>query len=59
MKIDRRGVTKFLVYWVGYPRPEWKALEDLGHCKETLKDYFNQTGQEIPPNVQSFLDEDL
>ena len=58
MKVDRRGVTKFLVYWIGYPKPEWKPLEELKHCKEVLKDYFERTGEEIPSNVQSFLDED-
>ena len=58
MKVDRRGVTKFLVYWIGYPKPEWKSLEELNHCKEVLKDYFDRTAEEIPPNVQSFLDED-
>ena len=58
MKVDRRGVTKFLVYWIGYPKPEWKTLEELKHCKEVLKDYFDRIGEEIPPNVQSFLDED-
>ena len=58
VKIDRRGVTKFLVYWVGYPRPEWKPLEELPNCKESIKDYYDRMSDEIPSLVQSFLDEE-
>ena len=56
-KLDRRGVWKFLVFWVGYPRPEWKPLEELSNCKELLRDYFFQKGGEIPPALRSFLNE--
>jgi len=57
MKTDRRGVTKFLIYWVGYPRPEWKALEDLVHCKESIREYFDRLSIDIPPEIQDFLDD--
>ena len=52
MRTDRRGVTKFLVFWLGYPRPEWKPLEELKHCKESIRDYLARSDEEIP--VQKF-----
>ena len=58
MRTDRRGVTKFLVFWLGYPRPEWKPLEELKHCKESIRDYLARSDEEIPSEVQEFLDED-
>ena len=56
MKIDKRGVVKFLVFWVGYPRPEWKPLEELKHCKELIKEYLDQAGCDVPSEVQNFLE---
>ena len=58
MRTNRRGVTKFLVFWLGYPRPEWKPLEELKHCKESIRDYLARSDEEIPSEVQEFLDED-
>ena len=56
-KVDRRGVAKFLVYWVGYPRPEWKALEELNHCKDLIRDYFDNIDEEMLSVVHAFLEE--
>jgi len=58
VKTDRRGVTKFLVFWVGYPRPEWKPLEEMGHCKELIKEFYEKSNEEIPPVVLSFLEDE-
>ena len=58
IRTDRRGITKFLVFWLGYPRSEWKPLEELKHCKELIRDYHARSDEEIPAEVQEFLDED-
>ena len=56
-KDDRRGTTKFLVHWVGYNRPQWLPLSELGHCRELIQEFYEQNNQHVPDHVQSFLEQ--
>ena len=56
-KNDRRGITKFLVHWVGYNRPQWLPLSELGHCCELVREYYSNNNLSIPDHVQLFLDQ--
>ena len=33
-------------------------MEELKHCKESIRDYLTRSDEEIPAEVQEFLDED-
>ena len=56
-KNDRRGVTKYLVHWVGYDRPQWLPLSELGHCKELISEYYLAQDLPVPTHVQAFIDQ--
>ena len=59
VKVDRRGVTKFLVYWVGYPRPKWKLFRKTWRiARSLLRTIMIGWETKFLHVVQSFLDKE-
>ena len=53
-RTTRRG-RLFLVKWTGYTRTEWLPIEDMANCAEAIVQYFASKGEEVPPDVLTFL----
>ena len=54
-KLTRRDRRMFLVKWVGFPRPEWLDIYDMENASTLIVQYFAESSQAVPEDVQDFF----
>ena len=50
-----RGNCKFKVKWRGYPREEWIPLENMENAATLIVQFFAESEQPVPLDVQDFF----
>ena len=54
-RLTRRERRMFLVKWVGFPRPEWLDIHDMENASTLIVQYFAESSQAVPEDVQDFF----